>query len=377
MRLVMVDQLRVGDRLGKDVPLRTSSIPLLGAGVRLSPRYLDGLRDAGVRRVWIDDEVSAGVDPQTPIREQTRRETRAALTTAFEAVAALPLGGAVDESVVEPLKDIAAKIVDDILSCGDAAVAVNDLATLDAYTLQHSIDVTALGVLIGERHTRLHGWLDYRGTRRYDSLEERLVILGTGLLLHDIGKLALPPDVLVRNGPLTDAEWALVKQHPTIGYRMVAQSRTLSEVSKSVIRGHHERWDGAGYPSGAAGERIAPLARLAAVADVFDTITAERSYKTAAPVHVGVETIAAGAGTLFDPLIVETFVATVAPYPPGTAVELADGRRGVVTDCPTHAVDRPIVRIVDGSGPVAEIELASHPELAVVAVDVDLMLVAA
>jgi HD-GYP domain-containing protein (c-di-GMP phosphodiesterase class II) len=377
MRLVPIEQIQVGDRLGKDVHVGASPIPLLRKGVRLSSRYIDGLRDGGVRGVYVDDEVSAGIEPLSPVGAQTRREAQTALTNAFELVAASPAGVTLAETAIAPLKDIAAKIVADVLACGDAAVALDDLATLDAYTLQHSIDVTALGVLLGERHTRAHGWLDWTGTRRFDSLEERLTILGTGLLLHDIGKLALPQEVLQKSGDLTDEEWKLVREHPTIGYRMLAESQSLSEVSKSVIKGHHERWDGRGYPNGVAGEKIAPLARLAAVADVFDAITAQRSYKNAAPVHVGVETIAEGAGTLFDPNVVATFVSTVAPYPPGVSVELADGRRGIVQECPTEAIDRPVVRIVDAGRPVDEVALARLPELEIVAVDVELTSVAA
>jgi HD-GYP domain-containing protein (c-di-GMP phosphodiesterase class II) len=377
MRLVLIDRIQIGDRLGKDVHVGVSTIPLLRKGVQLSTRYLDGLREAGVRGVWVDDEASAGIEPVMQITDQTRIDAQKALSNAFESVVASPAGITFSETAIAPLKDIAGKIVADILSCGDAALALDDLGTLDAYTLQHSIDVTALGVLLGERHTRAHGWVDWQGIRRYDQLEERLVVLGTGLLLHDIGKIGIPAEVLQKPGELNDEEWKLVRQHPTIGYRMLAESQTLSEVSKSVIKGHHERWDGGGYPSGFAGEQIAPLARLAAVADVFDAITAERAYKHAAPVHVGVETIAEGANTLFDPAVVQTFVATVAPYPPGTSVELADGRRGIVASCPADAVDRPVVRVVEGGRPVAEVALADRPELEVVAVDVDLTVVAA
>jgi HD-GYP domain-containing protein (c-di-GMP phosphodiesterase class II) len=377
MRLVLIDQIQAGSRLGKDVHVGAATIPLLRKGVALSGRYLEGLRESGVRGVWIDDDVSAGIEPVTAISDQTRLEAQKALSSAFESIVASPAGITFSESAVAPLKGIAEKIVADVLSCGDAAVALEDLGTLDAYTLQHSIDVTALGVLLGERHTKAHGWVDWQGHRRYDQLEERLVVLGTGLLLHDIGKIAIPAEVLQKSGTLSEEEWKLVREHPTIGYRMLADSQTLSEVSKSVIKGHHERWDGGGYPHGFAGEQIAPLARIAAVADVFDAITAERAYKNAAPVHVGVETIAEGAGTLFDPTIVQTFVSTVAPYPPGTAVELGDGRRGIVADCPVDAIDRPLVRIVEGGRLLEDVALADLPELEVVAVNVDLTAVAA
>jgi HD-GYP domain-containing protein (c-di-GMP phosphodiesterase class II) len=378
MRLVAVDRLETGARLGRDV-LIGSGIPLLRAGVRLSARYIDGLRQAGVTGVYVDDELSAGIDPLSPISDATRRAATTALTSAFELVADEQSGTAVtiSDRTVGTLKEVAAQIVQDVLSCGDAAVALQDLATIDAYTLQHSIDVTALGVLLGERHTRVHGWTDWNGERRYDRLEQRLTLLGTGLLLHDIGKLAIPAEVLQKTGELTDDEWQLVREHPAIGYRMLSTGGGLSEVAKSVVRSHHERWDGSGYPAGAVGERIPQLARLAAVADVFDAITAQRAYKTAAPLHVGVQVIAEGAGTLFEPALVATFVSSVAPYPPGLAVMLSDGRRGIVAECPPTAVDRPLVRIVEGGRIVAEVELERVPHLEIVAVDVELHQVAA
>jgi HD-GYP domain-containing protein (c-di-GMP phosphodiesterase class II) len=372
MRLVALDRLQVGDRLARDVLVGPSPIPLLRAGVRVSSRYVEGLREAGVRGVYVDDELSAGIEPHSPLSEKTRREATRALSKAFEVIGDGHAQQPLAEAAIAPLQEFAARIVSDILSSGDAALALDDLSTLDAYTLQHSIDVTALGVLLGERHARRHGWIDWKGRRRFDRLEERLIVLGTGLLLHDVGKLAVPQEVLQKSGRLTPDEWELVKEHPTIGYRMLAQSKSLSEVSKSIVRSHHERWDGGGYPSGLVGEKIAPLARLAAIADVFDAITAERSYKQAAPVHVGVETIIEGSGRLFDPELVVTFAETVAPYPPGLAVELSDGRRGIVADVPADALGRPVVRLVEEGRPIDEIALAEAPELEVVAVDVEL-----
>jgi HD-GYP domain-containing protein (c-di-GMP phosphodiesterase class II) len=377
MRLVALDRLQIGDRLARDVLVGPSPIPLLRAGVRLSTRYVDGLRESGIRAVYVDDEVSAGIEPHSPLSERTRREATRALAHAFETVGDGRSAAPISEATIAPLQEIAARIVTDILACGDAAVALEDLSTLDAYTLQHSIDVTALGVLLGERHARRHGWVDWKGRRRYDKLEERLIVLGTGLLLHDVGKLAVPQEVLQKSGPLTEDEWELVKEHPTIGYRMLSSSQSLSEVSKSIVRSHHERWDGGGYPSGLVGDKIAPLARLAAIADVFDAITAERPYKQAAPVHVGVETVLEGSGRLFDPALVVTFAETVAPYPPGLAVALGDGRRGIVADVPPETVGRPVVRIVEDGRVAGEVALADHPELEIVAVDVELAAVPA
>ena len=339
MRLVPVDQLHSGDRLARDVSVGPSDIPLLRAGVRMSSHYVEGLVRADIRAVYVDDAFSDGIEPVEPISERTREQATRSLRKAFGTITRGE-GGAVrgvPEQTLAALKELARMIVEDVSNCGEAAVAINDLATHDTYTLQHSIDTTAVGLLLAQRLWTHHGWIDGRGARRWDRTEPRLVLLGQALLLHDVGKLALPAEVLQKPGPLTPEERELVDQHPDIGYTMLAGAATLSPLVKDVVRHHHERWDGSGYPSGKVGPHTSQFARIAGVADVFDAISSARPYKAAAPVHVAYDFIAGGDGTLFDPEIVAMFRRTVAPYPPGLAVELSDGRRGIVSECPANA----------------------------------------
>ena len=126
---------------------------------------------------------------------------------------------------------------------------------------------------------------------------------------------------------------------------------------------HHERWDGTGYPEGKAGSEIHEMARIAAVADVFDAITSERVFAPAKPAHVGVQAILAGAGTHFDPTIVDLFSRRVAPFPPGVEVELTDGRRAVVVSVSELALDRPVVRVISGPGAPVDISLTADPSI--------------
>jgi HD-GYP domain-containing protein (c-di-GMP phosphodiesterase class II) len=345
MRLVSIEQLRPGDRLARDVRTGPSAIPLLRAGVRLGDHYVDGLRRAGVPSVYVDDDLSAGIEPIEPLREETRRSAAIALETAFSQVTP-STPAAVTQETVESLKSVAELIAAEIAASPDAAVAISDLAAADSYTLQHSLDTTAVGVLLAHRHFLRNGWIDWTGRRRFDRLESRLVLIGTGLLLHDIGKLAIPLEILHKPGPLSPQEWDVMREHPVVGHAMVEDSAALSPLVKSVIRSHHERWDGSGYPSGTRSLRIPLFARIAAVADVFDAVTSARPYKDAVPIHVGCALIDSGSGTLFDPEIVDTFRLTVAPYPVGSTVRLADGRCGVVSETPRGALDRPVIRVV-------------------------------
>src|SRR5205807_27339 len=139
----------------------------------------------------------------------------------------------------------------------------------DGYTMKHSLAVTALGLSLGLRVMRKYGWVDDQGNRRFDDIDRRLSTLGVGLLLHDIGKLAIPVEILQKNGPLTDDEWTAMREHPMLGVRILQRADDISPLSRAVVRSHHERWDGAGYPSGKARHQIHQFARIASVADVF------------------------------------------------------------------------------------------------------------
>jgi HD-GYP domain-containing protein (c-di-GMP phosphodiesterase class II) len=368
MRLVPTKRLEIGVRLGRDVLTgRPGEVPLLRKGALVSESYRDALLRSGVFAVYIDDELGEGIEIEHGVSDEVRYEANTVLAKTFDEVPTLIASGApLSDTTLDDLGRVARLIAEDLESCGDAVLALADLAAADAYTLQHSIDVTVVGLIIGQKLFRENGYVDYRGLRVYNGVDELLSRLGLGLLLHDIGKLMIPAEVLNKPGPLDDEEWTLVKAHPLNGLDLL-QSNLISSVSKAVVRSHHERWDGRGYPDGRSGEAIPQVARVASVADVFDAVTSERPYRSAAPSHVGVETIIEEGGLSFDPEVVEVFRKVIAPYPPGVEITLADGRRGVVVTVPPEALDRPVVRIGfdPGGNRVTpyEISLADDDEL--------------
>jgi HD-GYP domain-containing protein (c-di-GMP phosphodiesterase class II) len=165
--------------------------------------------------------------------------------------------------------------------------------------------------------------------------------------------------VLEKPGPLNDNEWAVMRTHTVTGASLL-RSDSISLLVKATVRSHHERWDGGGYPDGKAEEDIHEHARIGAVADAYSAVTSERVFSPAKPAHVGVRVIREGRGTLFDPEIVDAFAKIVAPYPPGDAIELSDGRGGVVSTVLEDDVDRPVVRVL-GDGDPYELPLSDHP----------------
>lgn len=351
MRLIPSRKIRDGVELARDVVAGPpGTAPLLRAGVKLSARYAILLPKAGVGSVWIEDELGADIDIAEPLTPETRAKVHRATAGALSAAGtALRSGSGMPRDVVESLGEVASSMVNDLLDVPEAALALDDLNAFDDYTHKHSVQVTILGLLIARRIWQTEGWIDYRGRRRKDRIEDRLRKLGLGLLVHDVGKLAVPPEILNKPGRLTDAEMEIMKTHAMAGVELLRPA-DLSPLSLGVVRDHHERLDGSGYPEGLFGAQVQEFPRIAAVADVFDAVTSERVYKPAAPPHVGVRVIREGTGTQFCPDVVRHFRAVVMPYPVGHEIVLPDGRSGVVASVSIDAPDTPTVRVLGPAG---------------------------
>jgi HD-GYP domain-containing protein (c-di-GMP phosphodiesterase class II) len=235
------------------------------------------------------------VETQTPqaLTARTRDRARAALARAFEEAATMP-GTLLPLELLEELTEVAGEILDEVLRQEDGAFSFGNGSRPEDYNVQHSIDATVIGLLVGRK-------LISQGA---------LPDLATGLFLQDIGKLALPPRLVHKEGPLAPDEWELMTQHPLLGLELLRDD-SIPGGAKAVVRSHHERWDGSGYPSGLVGEEISLFARIAAVADVFDAVTSERYHAPAVPRRHGVELICAGAGGAFDPVVVGAFLDAV------------------------------------------------------------------
>ena len=169
---------------------------------------------------------------------------------------------------------------------------VNALEARDLYTQQHSERVARLSILIGEI---------------LDCTPEELDVLHFSGHLHDIGKIGIRDDILLKSSGLTSEEYEKIKEHPQIGANIIGQLG-LWDREKDIIRYHHEHYDGTGYPTGLKGDKIPLLARILAVADVFDAMASGRSYRGKIDEGVVIEMISERAGTHFDPQVVDALV---------------------------------------------------------------------
>ncbi len=139
--------------------------------------------------------------------------------------------------------------------------------------------------------------------------EEDASILLQAAPMHDVGKIGVPDNILLKPGKLTDAEWVIMRDHPQVGADIIGKhSSELLQMAYTIALAHHEKWDGSGYPNSISKEEIPLSARIVAIADVFDALTSERPYKKAWPVEKAVAVIQEGSGKHFDPDLVKVFV---------------------------------------------------------------------
>ena len=198
-----------------------------------------------------------------------------------------------------------------------AAIAVENLDLLGRERVQHEATLRALGLALEYRDYETKGHTDRVVTLslafgRALGLETRtLQALRWGAYLHDLGKVAIPDQILLKPGRLTDEEFDIIRRHTLIGIDMCRDIPFLPPEAREVVRSHHERWDGRGYPDRRSGEDIPLLARMFSLVDAYDALTSERPYKTAWTHEAAAAEIEEQAGMQFDPNLVPTFLRLV------------------------------------------------------------------
>lgn len=216
--------------------------------------------------------------------------------------------GDVDVLVVEISKSI--------MRHPHALISLSRLKNSDEYTYMHSVAVCALMVALA---------------KRMGMSEEMVREAGAAGLLHDVGKMMIPLDILNKPGRLTTDEFIAMKTHPEEGLKILQENSYVSPSAMDVCLHHHEKYDGTGYPHGLAGEEIHLLSRMGAICDVYDAVTSERPYKKGWGAAQSIREMATWKGH-FDEKVFQCFVKTVGIYPIGALVRLESGRLAVVIE---------------------------------------------
>jgi HD-GYP domain-containing protein (c-di-GMP phosphodiesterase class II) len=362
MLRVLVNRLEPGMELARPIPLPTSPHQnLLSRNVRLTQEHIACLRSHGVAEVWVRhrslEHLEQRIDEEIGERQ---REVYANVRRSFESL----MNGTASEMDLSQFEKSIADLFACVSSSQRGKVLLTKLDSFDDYLLSHSANVCYLALLVG---MKLEDYvLQQPGTELLDA-PALLRLLGLGCLLHDVGKMQIPREVLNKPGKLTPSEMAVMQLHPILGYEMVADR--IPPAAADVVLHHHQRFDGHGYPEWnvrgsiqrigpLAGEEISILCRIATVCDVYDAATAQRCYSpNKLPVQVLYEMRTHCLG-FFDPVVFEALREIVPPFPIGQAVALSDGSEAVVVDFNPLAPECPRVQIIT----LPDGEAASHPE---------------
>ncbi len=325
MRQTNVDALKIGDVLGKTIYSGKGRI-LLNQGIKLTPGYISKLRDMGISIVYIEDERYDDVVIEDVISEQNRYE---ALVTIEKCSQLIRLGKDMDGL---KLQSVVSNIVEEILFKKDILVNMMDMRSKSTQMFAHSVNVCVLATVLGKA-------LMFN--------KEKLETLAAGAMLHDIGKVSLPPELFANMEHLTAEEEELLQTHTTLGFDFLRKKKEFTLMIAHIAFQHHECCDGSGYPRGLSEGEILPMAQIVAVADLYDNLTSDHSGMKRVMPNEACEILMGLAEKKFPLEFVRMFLKNIAAYPTGVTVRLSTGEVGVVVDQNLSMPTRPIVRIFD------------------------------
>ncbi len=343
MRLVNIGDVEVGSIIAK--PVYDSKLSLLiNKGAKLSELLIKKLIQADIRHLYIEDEISRGIELDPMISDEIKLQAFVIMKKFYESqmVKQDQNVEAIRESSIRELKDIVDDIITEIYSKNEQKYYSTELMGAEMYHYNHAVEVMILSLLIG---------------RKMGLDREKLLKLGMGAILADIGKARVPQDILNKKGKLEPEEFDEMKRHVDYSYAILKDLVGLSSLSRQIVLLHHEKLDGSGYPNGFTGEQIPLLVRIATVCDIFSAIVADRTYNNRISVDTAIEILRGAAPTKIDQDVFMTLLQVIDIYPPGTLVELGNGQVGIVIQSNPNSPTRPILRIIEQEGQNHEVDL--------------------
>ncbi|MGL4933665.1 MAG: HD-GYP domain-containing protein [Aeromonas sp.] len=232
---------------------------------------------------------------------------------------------------ITPLAEVAEEMVDTMFTHGDAMLCLARIRAKDAYLMEHSMNVAILLANFG----------------RYLGLERPVLKeLTLGGLLHDVGKILTPDEVLNKPGKLTEEEFTVMRQHVVHSYNILKKTPGITAIMMEVAANHHERLDGTGYPRQLKGDQLSLYARMSSLIDVYDAITADRVYKAGMSPTQAFRILLKGAHQHFDAELVTKFIKCMGVYPVGTLVQLSNQRLAIVMQRNDLQPLKPVVKVI-------------------------------
>jgi putative nucleotidyltransferase with HDIG domain len=349
MRQANVTEKLIGKYLARDIYDDMGRL-LLGKEIELSDVLIKKLLDAEVYFVYIEDQLSEGIEVKGLIEDTKMLGSINKVKNILQNVTVEKKDAAamIREEDLEAVDSVIKDLIESLEENPDALYTVVDLMGADMYTYKHSVNVAILSILT----SRSLGY-DYHLTKH----------IAMGALLHDIGKALVKGDLIQKQDKLTDEEFEEVKKHVEYGYDLVKDNISLSGYTKQIVRLHHEKRDGSGYPLGLKETEIPDFVRIITICDMFDAMTSNRVYRKSMPVYQAIEILMADSVFKLDAIILDFFLKNICVYPPGSGVRLCDGREGLVVQYNKYSPTRPIIRVFkseEGYSEVSEINLEKN-----------------
>jgi putative nucleotidyltransferase with HDIG domain len=340
-----IDQLQPGAVLEK--PVFHKGRTLFAAGRTLLNEDIQELKHLHITTVVLRDSgTPAGDKTQNdPLSLDLRKQATSILRNAYQDFQNL------NSQQTSEILFLGRRLHDEVSHATKLGIAVHDLRDYSNYTYQHCVNVTAISLAIGVR---------------LGLSKEELNNLSVGGLLHDIGKMMVSEKILNKEGPLTDEEMSVVRQHPNWGSELLQEQMDFAPVVWAIARQHHEYMDGSGYPDKLSGSDIHILARIITVVDIWDALRSKRPHKAAWNPDQALDFI--NGLTMvgkFDPEVLEIFNALIVPYPVGSKVMITGGKVGVVAALNFAEFSRPIIRF-ESDGKESYLDLLERKSVKVI-----------
>jgi putative nucleotidyltransferase with HDIG domain len=288
-------------------------------------------------------------DQDDLLDEEHRRLSRATFDEAVDTVQEIFRNIQLSKSLsIRRAKKVVHSMIDRLLDDQAAFLGLVTIKSYDQYTYTHSVNVAILSLSMGKMLS-------------YD--KNQLSVLGTSALLHDIGKIRVPLEILNKPGPFTAEEWAIMRRHPIYGAEILSEIPGLSKIAMVVSFEHNLRYDLSGYPPLRVPRRIHPFSAIVGIADAYDAITSTRVYQRAALPHRAMRILMEKRGKTFDPILVKIFVNMLGLYPMGSLVRLDTDELAVAYRPNPEDLNRPrVILLRDGraAGEVVDLREVDH-----------------
>lgn len=331
MRLVSIHNCSEGMVLAKPI-YDNRNLLLLGESKILTKAYKQKLIKTGISHIYIQSDITADISLKDDISLQVRNNATLKIESLLKSVATSnhKSKAVTHGALVKEFKTVFEQLMNELKNTQQLMNLLTHLQVKDEYVFEHSLNVTLYTIAIAKK-------LHFK--------EKDLYTIGLGAMLHDVGKLFVPKEILDKPGKLSNEEFREIQRHTEHGFELLRKEIDIPLLAAHCAFQHHEKLDGTGYPRGLKGENIHYYAKVLAVADVFDALTSHRCYRKAMLPHEAMEILMAGTHTHFDPKVLAAFKESIALYPIGITVKLNTGETGIVVNYNNHLPQRPVIRI--------------------------------